>query len=71
METFLTSDMYGAVSLKAVALGRYSSLFFINDLPLAWHKARLTMYEDDSTLYMSAPKASELTEIEKELQSVS
>jgi hypothetical protein len=64
--------MYGAVSLKAVALGRYSSLFFINDLPLALHKARMVMYEDDTTLYMSAPKASELTEIQnKELQSVS
>ena len=27
MEASLTSDMYSAVSLRAVALGRYSSLF--------------------------------------------
>ena len=32
----------------------------------------MTMYADDSTLYMSAPKASELTEfLNKKLQSVS
>ena len=32
----------------------------------------MTMYADDSTLYMSAPEASELTEIpNKDLQSVS
>ena len=41
------------------------------DLPQVLHKARRTKYTDDSTLYMSAPKASELTEIlNKELQSV-
>lgn len=46
------------------------SLFsiFINDL----YKARMTMYAADSTPYMSASKASELTEIQnKDLQSLS
>ena len=42
------------------------------DLTLVFNKARTTMYVNDSTLYMSAPKVSELTEIlNKELPSVS
>ena len=44
---------------------------FTNDLPLVLHEARM-MYADDSKIYMSAPKANELTEIlNKELQTVS
>ena len=62
MEATTTSDVYSAVSHRAVTLGCYSSLF-LHDLPLVLHKARMTMYADDSTLYMSAPKASEITEI--------
>ena len=36
---------------------------FTNYLPLVLHKARMSMYAADSALYMSAPKASELTVI--------
>jgi hypothetical protein len=60
------------VSLRAVALGPLLFSIFTNDLSLVLHKARRTMYVDDSTLYMSAPLASELTKnINKEFQSVS
>jgi hypothetical protein len=36
---------------------------FTNDLQQVLHKARMAMYVDDSILYMSALKASELTEM--------
>jgi hypothetical protein len=62
--------MYSAVSLRAVTLGCYSSLYFYKWFStIVLYEARMTMYADDSALYMSAPKASELTEIlNKELQ---
>jgi hypothetical protein len=50
-------------------LGPLLFSIFTNDLPLVLHKATNTIYVDDSTLYMPAPKARELTEIlNKKLQ---
>ena len=45
MEASLTSDMYSAVSRRAVAFGCYSS-FFTNDLPLVLQEATMSMYAD-------------------------
>jgi hypothetical protein len=46
-------------------LGPLLYYIFTNELPLVLHKARMTMYSDDSTLYMSSSKASALNEILK------
>jgi hypothetical protein len=54
MEASLTLDMYSVVSLRAVVLGRYSSLFFTNEMPLVLQEVQMTMYAD-CTLYTSAP----------------
>lgn len=62
MEASRTSDMYSVVSLRAVPLGRYSTLFFTNDLPLVLQEATITIYADDCTLHTSAPTASEFNE---------
>ena len=43
-------------------LGPLLFSIFTNDLTLVLHEARMTMYADDSTFYMSAPKATELTD---------
>ena len=47
------------------------STIFTNDLPLALNKACVSMYADDSTIYVSVTTANEVTEsLNKELQSV-
>ena len=72
MEAFLTSDMYSVMSLRAVALGLSLFYIFTNNLPLVLHEAGINMYAYDSTLYMTAPKGSELTDIlNRKLWSVS
>jgi hypothetical protein len=46
-------------------------LYFTNDLPLVLNKACVSIYADDSTLYVSATTTNEVTEtLNKELQSV-
>ena len=53
-------------------LGPLLFSIFTNDMPLALSKASLAMYVDDSTLYMSATTASEITAtLNKELHLVS
>ena len=45
---------------------------FTNDLPLAFNKAGVSMFADDSTINASATTANEVTEtLNKELESVS
>jgi hypothetical protein len=44
---------------------------FTNDMPLSFSKASVSMYADDSTLYMSATTANEMTTLNKGLQLVS
>ena len=51
-------------------LGPLLFSIFTNDMPLTLSKARVSMYADDSTLYMSAT-ATEMTPHNKELQLVS
>lgn len=53
-------------------LGPLFYSIFTNDMPLTLSKARVSMYADDSTLYMSATTATEMTAtLNKELQLVS
>jgi hypothetical protein len=53
------------------SLGPLLFYIFTNDLPLALNKACVSMFADDSTIYVSATKANEVTEtLNKVLQSV-
>ena len=53
------------------SLGPLLFSIFTNDLPLVCKKACMSMYADDSTLYMSAPTVKEITSaLNKELQMV-
>jgi hypothetical protein len=45
-------------------LGPLLLKIFTNDMPLALNKARVSMYADDSTLYMSAITVTEMTATE-------
>ena len=53
-------------------LGPVVFSIFTNDMPLALSEASVSMYADDSTLYMSATAATEMTAtLNKDLQLVS
>ena len=52
-------------------LGPLFLSIFTNNMPLTLSKARVSIYADDSTLYMSATTATEMTATHKELQLVS
>jgi hypothetical protein len=55
-------------SVQGSCLGPLRFPIFTNDLPQVLHEAKMTMYADDSRRNMSAPKASELTDILKSIR---
>ena len=70
MEAFQMLEMQCGIP-QGSSLGPLLISIFTNDLPLALTKACVSMYADDTKIYMYAPTVNEITAtLNKELQAV-